>query len=209
MIGEKTEVKTVSVNHKNQLGHKSEHGYKEGYSYDNRDEDLPDERSTCDDKDGEPPGKTAVIRHKFFFAGQQKAVRDVIISGGDHFILCSITLSRYGPIWPNTHFNHVLETISETAEACDCLLKSGVPVNNQSVLLRGINDSVEGMQGQKSGSDELALRNYERRIFHYRKPAKLLCMSSPPRFCVQPLERLRAYLNNRVPFRVRRSSKCG
>ena len=56
--------------------------------------------------------------------------------------LCTM-LSRYGPIWLNTHFNHCREITPEAAEACDRLLRSGVPVNNQSVLLRGINDSVE------------------------------------------------------------------
>jgi lysine 2,3-aminomutase len=56
--------------------------------------------------------------------------------------LCSM-LSRYGPIWLNTHFNHYREITPEAAAACDQLLRSGVPVNNQSVLLRGINDTVE------------------------------------------------------------------
>jgi len=56
--------------------------------------------------------------------------------------LCAM-LSRYGPIWLNTHFNHVREITPEAAEACDRLLRSGVPVNNQSVLLRGVNDTVE------------------------------------------------------------------
>jgi lysine 2,3-aminomutase len=55
--------------------------------------------------------------------------------------LCSM-LSRYGPIWLNTHFNHCREITPEAAAACDRLVRSGVPVNNQSVLLRGINDSV-------------------------------------------------------------------
>ncbi len=56
--------------------------------------------------------------------------------------LCHM-LSRYGPIWLNTHFNHPREITPEAAAACDKLLRAGVPVNNQTVLLRGINDSVE------------------------------------------------------------------
>ena len=56
--------------------------------------------------------------------------------------LCAM-LSRYGPIWLNTHFNHWREITPEAAEACDRLVRSGVPVNNQAVLLRGVNDSVE------------------------------------------------------------------
>jgi lysine 2,3-aminomutase len=56
--------------------------------------------------------------------------------------LCDM-LSKYGPIWLNTHFNHPREITPESAAACDRLLRAGVPVNNQTVLLRGINDSVE------------------------------------------------------------------
>jgi lysine 2,3-aminomutase len=43
----------------------------------------------------------------------------------------------------NTHFNHYREITPDSARAVDRLLRAGVPVNNQSVLLRGINDSVE------------------------------------------------------------------
>jgi lysine 2,3-aminomutase len=218
------------------------------------------------------------------YIGRHKAVRDVIVSGGDPLTLstrhleniigritrikhveilrigtrfpvvlpqridnelCSM-LAKYGPIWLNTHFNHVREITPEAAEACDRLVRSGVPVNNQCVLLRGVNDSVEaqttlchallkikvrpyylfqsdevqgtehlrtpvetglkiieGMRGHTSGlaiptfvidlpqgggkvplqpdyivaqtEDELVLRNYEQRIFHYRNPAKPNC----------------------------------
>jgi lysine 2,3-aminomutase len=55
--------------------------------------------------------------------------------------LCDM-LSKHGPIWLNTHFNHPQEITPEAASACDRLLRAGVPVNNQSVLLRGINDSI-------------------------------------------------------------------
>lgn len=56
--------------------------------------------------------------------------------------LCNM-LSKYGPIWLNTHFNHFNEITDESAKAVDRLVRAGVPVNNQTVLLRGINDSVE------------------------------------------------------------------
>ncbi|MBC8512196.1 MAG: KamA family radical SAM protein [Dehalococcoidia bacterium] len=56
--------------------------------------------------------------------------------------LCDM-LSKYGAIWLNTHFNHPREVTPESALACDRLLRCGVPVNNQSVLLRGVNDTVE------------------------------------------------------------------
>ncbi|MEZ4330238.1 MAG: KamA family radical SAM protein [Myxococcota bacterium] len=60
--------------------------------------------------------------------------------------LCGL-LERFHPIWVNTHFNHPRELTAEAAAACDRLLRAGVPVGNQSVLLRGINDSLGVMQG--------------------------------------------------------------
>ena len=56
--------------------------------------------------------------------------------------LCDM-LSKYGAIWLNTHFNHPNEMTPESAAACNKILRAGVPVNNQTVLMRGINDSVE------------------------------------------------------------------
>ena len=56
--------------------------------------------------------------------------------------LCAM-LSKYGPIWLNTHFNHPNEVTPQAAAAVDRLLRAGVPVNNQTVLLRGVNDDVQ------------------------------------------------------------------
>jgi lysine 2,3-aminomutase len=73
--------------------------------------------------------------------------------------LCSM-LSKYGPIWLNTHFNHPRELTSEAARACDRLLKAGVPVNNQSVLLKGVNDSVETQLKLCQGLLRIKVRPY-------------------------------------------------
>ncbi|MDP3385899.1 MAG: lysine 2,3-aminomutase [Eubacteriales bacterium] len=51
-------------------------------------------------------------------------------------------LKKYHPIWLNTHFNHPKEMTDETREACRKLADAGIPLGNQSVLLRGINDCV-------------------------------------------------------------------
>lgn len=56
--------------------------------------------------------------------------------------LCAM-LEKYGPIWVNTQFNHPREVTEEARRACDRLLKAGIPVNNQTVLLRGVNDHPE------------------------------------------------------------------
>jgi lysine 2,3-aminomutase len=73
--------------------------------------------------------------------------------------LCDM-LSEYGPIWLNTHFNHHREITPESAAACDRLLRSGVPVNNQSVLLRGVNDSVELQRKLCQGLLKIKVRPY-------------------------------------------------
>ena len=73
--------------------------------------------------------------------------------------LCAM-LSKYSPIWLNTHFNHPREITLEAAEACDRLLRSGVPVNNQSVLLHGVNNSVETMLKLCQGLLRIKVRPY-------------------------------------------------
>jgi lysine 2,3-aminomutase len=73
--------------------------------------------------------------------------------------LCAV-LAKYGPIWLNTHFNHPRELTPEAGEACDRLLRAGVPVNNQSVLLRGVNDSVETMTALCHGLLKTKVRPY-------------------------------------------------
>ena len=50
-------------------------------------------------------------------------------------------LKKYHPIWLNTHFNHPKEITPEATEACRKLADAGIPLGNQSVLLRGVNDS--------------------------------------------------------------------
>jgi len=112
------------------------------------------------------------------------AIRDVILSGGDPFLLSDefledilgrlhkiphleiirintrapvtlperITdrlcrmLKRYHPLYVNTHFNHPLEITPESSEACVRLAEAGIPLGNQTVLLKGVNDVLEVMK---------------------------------------------------------------
>lgn len=55
-------------------------------------------------------------------------------------------LKRYHPIWLNTHFNHPKEITPESTEACLKLVDGGIPVGNQTVLLRGVNDNPQIMK---------------------------------------------------------------
>ncbi len=59
--------------------------------------------------------------------------------------LCEM-LKKYHPVWLNTHFNHPNEVTPESSRACEMLANAGVPLGNQSVLLRGINDCVHVMK---------------------------------------------------------------
>ncbi len=108
-------------------------------------------------------------------------VRDVILSGGDPFLLsnqqldrilaslrkiphleiirigtrtpCTLpqritdelcdVLKKYHPLYVNTHFNHPLEITPESRRACEKLANTGIPVGNQSVLLKNVNDNPE------------------------------------------------------------------
>lgn len=73
--------------------------------------------------------------------------------------LCRI-LERRHPIWLNTHFNHPAELTAEAAEACDRLARAGIPIGNQSVLLRGINDDVVTMKALCEGLVRMRVRPY-------------------------------------------------
>lgn len=52
-------------------------------------------------------------------------------------------LKKYQPIWINTHFNHPVEITEYSLKACEKIVDAGIPLGNQSVLLKGINDDVE------------------------------------------------------------------
>lgn len=53
--------------------------------------------------------------------------------------LCRI-IKKHHPVWINTHFNHPKEITEHSIKACEMLADIGVPLGNQSVLLKGIND---------------------------------------------------------------------
>ncbi len=53
--------------------------------------------------------------------------------------LCEI-FKKYKPIWLNAHFNHPKEITETSSKACDMMADAGVPLGNQTVLLKGVND---------------------------------------------------------------------
>jgi lysine 2,3-aminomutase len=59
--------------------------------------------------------------------------------------LCRM-LEKFHPLYLNTQFNHPKEITADAAGACDMLSRAGIPLGNQSVLLKGINDDVKTMK---------------------------------------------------------------
>ena len=60
-------------------------------------------------------------------------------------------LQRYQPLYINTHFNHPLEINSSSQQACAMLVDAGIPMGNQTVLLKGVNDDPAVMQAANCG----------------------------------------------------------
>ncbi|MEG0291636.1 MAG: lysine 2,3-aminomutase [Anaerovoracaceae bacterium] len=59
--------------------------------------------------------------------------------------LCEM-LKKHHPVWLNTHFNHPKEMTKEAEVALAKLANAGIPLGNQSVLLRGVNDCAHIMR---------------------------------------------------------------
>lgn len=73
--------------------------------------------------------------------------------------LCAM-LAHYHPVWVNTHFNHPLELTPEAVAACARLANAGIPLGNQSVLLRGVNDCPVVMKRLVHGLLKARVRPY-------------------------------------------------
>jgi lysine 2,3-aminomutase len=69
-------------------------------------------------------------------------------------------LASHRPLWINTQFNHPAEITCESLAACEKLLRAGIPVSNQSVLLKGINDDAETMIALCNGLQRQMIRPY-------------------------------------------------
>ncbi len=73
--------------------------------------------------------------------------------------LCDM-LQKYRPLWLITQFNHPREITPDAAGACEMLLEAGIPVMNQSVLLKGVNDSYEAMRDLLYGLQRISVKPY-------------------------------------------------
>jgi len=90
--------------------------------------------------------------------------------------LCAM-LRRFHPLYLNTHFNHPREITPESAKACALLADAGIPLGNQSVLLKGVNDDPGVMKQLVQGLLAIRVRPYYlyqmdlvRGTAHFRTP---------------------------------------
>lgn len=90
--------------------------------------------------------------------------------------LCTI-LKKYQPLWINTHFNHPKEITGESEQACARLADSGIPLGNQSVLLKDVNDCPYIMKKLVQNLLQIRVRPYylyqcdlSEGIEHFRTP---------------------------------------
>src|SRR5207237_7691731 len=73
-------------------------------------------------------------------------------------------LARAEKVWIQTHFNHAREVTPEAARVCKSILRAGMPVNNNTVLLKGVNDSLEAMRQLMRALLRIKVRPYY--LFH-------------------------------------------
>ena len=73
-------------------------------------------------------------------------------------------LQSVGKVWIQTHFNHPVEITPEATHACRNLINAGMPINNHSVLMKGVNDSVQTMRELVRGLLRIKVRPYY--MFH-------------------------------------------
>ncbi|MBE0503036.1 MAG: KamA family radical SAM protein [Desulfuromonadales bacterium] len=102
-------------------------------------------------------------------------------------------LGRYHPLYLNTHFNHPRELTEEAAQACGRLAAAGIPLGNQSVLLRGVNDDAETLRSLFRGLLRLRVRPY------YLHHGDLVAGTAHLRTTIETGLKLVAALRNTLP----------
>ena len=69
-------------------------------------------------------------------------------------------LKRFHPLWMSIHVTHPDELTPETIEACGRLADAGIPLGSQTVLLKGINDSLDTMKPLMHGLLKARVKPY-------------------------------------------------
>ena len=106
----------------------------------------------------QPAAHPARRRHPHRHARAGHAAAEALRPGADR------PAGLGGKVWIQTHFNHPREITPEAARVCKALLKAGMPVNNHTVLLKGVNDDLETMRSLMRGLLRIKVRPYY--LFH-------------------------------------------
>ena len=69
-------------------------------------------------------------------------------------------LKKYHPLWMSLHFIHPAECNDASQKACKLLAEAGIPLGSQTVLLKGVNDSVETMKALVQSLMKMRVRPY-------------------------------------------------
>lgn len=69
-------------------------------------------------------------------------------------------LEAHGPLWVVTHANHPRELTGEMAQKTRELMARGIPVVNQAVLLKGVNDDPETLEKLFRGLQRMGIKPY-------------------------------------------------
>jgi lysine 2,3-aminomutase len=69
-------------------------------------------------------------------------------------------ISKFHPVFINTHFNHPREITPDSARACAMLADAGIPLGCQTVLLKGVNDDKEAIRLLMQGLIKIRVRPY-------------------------------------------------
>lgn len=114
--------------------------------------------------------------------------------------LCNM-LKKYHPIYVNTHFNHPWEITPESKRACEMLADAGIPVGNQTVLMRGVNDDPYVMQELMKKLLAIRVRPYY--IYQADITKGATHFRTPIRVGLEIMDKLRGHISGlAVPYYV-------
>lgn len=104
--------------------------------------------------------------------------------------LCDM-LAKHHPLYINTQFNHPQEITEEAAKAADMLTRAGIPLGNQAVLLKGINNDPHVMK--KLNHELLKARIRPYLLFQAKRVAGTTHFRTKIEDGLEIMEKLRGY----------------
>ena len=109
-------------------------------------------------------------------------------------------LRRHHPLFINTHFNHIKELTPEARAGCERLVDAGIPVGNQTVVLRGINSSTQSLRALMRGLLRSRVRPYY--LFQGDTVIGTDHLRTPVETAMELYRSLRGWMNSMVPMLV-------